>query len=150
MKKILLTSHHLVIILKTPPKFIIIELIGKAPGDYETLSSNHLPIYPIKCHCIHTVWKRDGSKIRRRFQCFKLLLTSTFTFTDFKAQGRTLEKTIVDLSGKHTNNSIYVMLSRVQRLNDLLILKLFDESALDMRLSPVLSAEFKCIEEPIS
>ncbi|CAG8732793.1 143_t:CDS:1 [Cetraspora pellucida] len=135
------------IILKNLPKYVVVELIGKAPGSYKTLLPNHIPIYPLKHLCVHTIWNRDGSKISKRFQYFQLPLTSTFMFTDFKSQGRTLEKIVVDLSGKHVNNSTYVMLFRAQRLDDLLILKPFDESILNMQLSPALHAELARIEE---
>ncbi|CAG8540090.1 4603_t:CDS:2, partial [Scutellospora calospora] len=143
------SSHGNNIVLKDPPKYVIVEITGKKPGSYETLPSNHIPIYPIKRACVYSIWTRDRSKIHRNFQCFQLPLTPAYAFTDFKSQGRTFQKTIIDLSGKYANNSVYVMLSRAQRLNDLLILQLFNESILNMQRSFSLCAELMHIEECI-
>ncbi|CAG8441197.1 2797_t:CDS:2 [Scutellospora calospora] len=54
---------------------------------------------------------------------------------------------IIELTRRHANNSIYVMLSRIQKLNDLLILQLFNETILNIRQSSALSAEFIHIKE---
>jgi hypothetical protein len=42
---------------------------------------------------------------------------------------------------------MYVMLSRVRRLEDLIILRPFRESALNMKISNVLSAELKRFDD---
>ena len=66
-------------------------------------------------------------------------LTPAFAFTDFKCQRCTLQKTIVDLAGSgKSHNSVYVMLSRVQRLEDLIILRSFNESTLNMKCHQLL------------
>jgi hypothetical protein len=132
------------IVLKKPPKYVVVELIGATPGAYEGLPPNHVPIYPIKRGCVHTIWRR---KVQKNFQHSQLPLTPAFAFTDYKCQGRTLEKAVVDLSDDGTSNGVYVMLSRVQRLEDLLILRPFKESTLDTRPPPTLRAKFKRLEE---
>ncbi|KAF0490306.1 ATP-dependent DNA helicase PIF1 [Gigaspora margarita] len=104
-------SNKNIIVLKSPPKYIIIELTGRNPGSYQDLQPNHVPIYPVKRPCVCTIWKCDGTKIQRRFQCFQLPITPAFTFTDYKCQGRTLQKAIVDLASSNTSNGLYVMLS---------------------------------------
>jgi hypothetical protein len=48
---------------------------------------------------------------------------TAFAFTDYKCQGRTLQKAIVDLAEGSTSTGMYVMLSRIQQLADLLILR---------------------------
>ncbi|CAG8460920.1 5301_t:CDS:2 [Cetraspora pellucida] len=58
-----------------------------------------------------------------------------------------LANAIIDLTGSNTSNGLYMMLSLVQRLNDLLILQPFDESILNMRISPALYAEFDRLDE---
>ncbi|CAG8818425.1 536_t:CDS:2, partial [Cetraspora pellucida] len=115
-----LSSQDNIIILKNPPKYIVVELIGKTSGSYKTLLPNYVLIYSLKRSCVHIIWNHDGC---------------------------TLEKIVIDLSGKHANNNTYVMLSRAQRLDDLLILKPFDESILNMQLFPALHAELAHIEE---
>ncbi|CAG8467699.1 10788_t:CDS:10, partial [Scutellospora calospora] len=102
------------IVLKGPPKYVIVELTDKESGTYKTLPSNYVPIYSIKCACVYTIWRHNRSMIHRNFQHFQLPLASAYTFTDFKSQGYTLQKTIVNLSGRHANNSAYIMLSRTQ------------------------------------
>jgi hypothetical protein len=42
---------------------------------------------------------------------------------------------------------MYVMLSRVRRLEDLIILRPFKESALNMKISNALSAELKRLDD---
>ena len=68
-------------------------------------------------------------------------------FTDYKCQGQTLQKAVVDLANDGATNGAYVMLSRVQRLEDLLILRPFKESVLDTRLPPALRAELERLDE---
>ncbi|CAG8696211.1 1394_t:CDS:10 [Cetraspora pellucida] len=118
----LLPCNEKAIILKSPPKYIIIELIGRTPGPYQDLQTNHIPIYPIK----HP---------------------ASFAFTDYKLQGRTLQKAIIDLTSSNTCNGLYIMLSHIQRLNDLLILQPFNESILNMQIPPTLHAEFERFDE---
>lgn len=140
-------------VLKNPPKYVIVELIDRTIGAYEDLPPNHVPIYPVQRACIRTVYSRTGNKIDKTFQRTQLPLTPAFAFTDFKCQGRTLKRAVVDLVGcsGRTNNSVYVMLSRVQKLEDLLILRPFPEKALNMKPSPALSDELarldKCAQE---
>ena len=98
---------------------------------YPYMTQSHQTMYlygPPKIACIRSVRSRDGSVIRQNFQRFQLPLAPAFAFTDFKCQGRTLQKVAVDLSSRVTGTAAYVMLSRVQRLQDLLILRPFRES----------------------
>ena len=60
---------------------------------------------------------------------------------------KNLQKVIVDLAGDGGNNGPYVMLSQVQKLEDLLILRPFKKFVLDMRLSVALQTEFKRLEK---
>src|SRR5262249_46975963 len=108
---------------------------------------NHVPVYPVKAPCVHTIRRRDGNQIRHSFQRFQLPLTPAFAFTDYKCQGRTFQKAIVDLAEGATSTGIYVMLSRVRRLEDLLILRPFKESLLDVRIPSALREEFQRLED---
>jgi len=139
------------IVLQKPPKYVVVELTGPSPGAYKDLPQNHVPIYPVKRTCVHTFWTRDGNKIQRRFQRMQLPLTPAYAFTDFKCQGQTLSKAIIDLAGNNSNNSTYVMLSRVKKLEDLLILRPFKDSILDYHHTPALRTEIdrlqKCAEK---
>jgi len=130
------------IVLAQPPKYVVVELIDRSAGAYHGLPQNHIPVYPIKRSCVHTIYRSQGGNLQRRFQRFQLPLTPAFAFTDYKCQGRTLRETMVDLAGGCTTMGAYVMLSRVQRLKDLLILRPYDESILDMKIPQALQAEF--------
>ena len=135
------------IVLKKPPKYVVVELSGGSCGTYGSLPENHVPVYPIKRACVRTIWQHQGDKLLKRFQRFQLPLTPAFAFTDYKCQGRTLQKTIVDLAGGCSTVGAYVMLSRAQRLEDLLILRPFNESILSMRIPQALQVEFRRFDE---
>lgn len=135
------------VVLKRPPKYVIVELISRRPGAYDNLPTNHVPVYPVKLACVHSIWRRDGSKIERTFQRFQLPLTPAFAFTDYKCQGQTLQKAIVDLAEGVSSTGMYVMLSRVRKLDDLLILRPFKESLLDIRVPRALCEEIKRLED---
>ena len=91
------SSRGKAVVLKRPPKYAVVELIGRIPGAYEGLQPRHVPVYPDKAACVHTIWRRDGTKIQHNFQRIQLLVTPAFAFTDYKCQGRTLPKVIADL-----------------------------------------------------
>jgi len=134
------------IVLKRVPKYVTVELLDRTPGPYDNLPPKHVPIYPLKCACVHTFWRSDGTKVQYNFQRFQLPLTPAFAFTDYKCQGRTLRKVVVDLAESNASTGMYVMLSRVQRLSDLLILRPFNESLLDMKIPVALREELKRLE----
>ena len=53
----------------------------------------------------------------------------------------------MDLAEGATSTGMYVMLSRVRKLEDLLILRPFKESLLDMKIPSALREELKRLEE---
>lgn len=128
------------------PKYVVVELTDGSPGAYEGLPPNHVPVYPIKLTCTRQIWSNSAKK-EQKFQRTQLPLTPAFAFTDYKCQGQTLGKAVVDLAAEGTSAGVYVMLSRVQRLEDLLILRPFKESLLDLRVPPALQVEFKRFDE---
>ncbi|CAG8592989.1 24138_t:CDS:1 [Cetraspora pellucida] len=134
------------ITLNKPSKYVIIELLNHKPGAYTNLPPNHVPVYPIKQRCKYKCKIRDGSDITREFQRFQLPVTPAFAITDFKCQGTTLKKVIVDLDGGKIGAGIYVMLSQVQKLNNIMILRPFDQSKLNVTIDPDLKKELKRLE----
>ena len=91
----------------------------------------------------------DGSK-SVRIKRTQFPLTPAYSFTSYKAQGATLNKVIIDLD-KHNNRSydfafVYVSLSRVRSLKDLLILRSFPKDILKIKLSDDLILEMKRLE----
>ena len=57
-----------------------------------------------------------------------------------------MNKAVVDLANRCSGTSVYVILSRVKLLEDLLILWPFPESVLDLKMSQSLVAELKRLE----
>ena len=118
--------------------YIIVELedismIAPLPG----LLPNHIPITPKKGSFVYYPKGQKGKdgkpkKVNIRLEHFPLV--PRFSITSHKSQGMTLDKAFVDLIPVQNNpveiNFAYVPLSRVRKLNDLYILRRFDEQVL--------------------
>jgi ATP-dependent DNA helicase PIF1 len=81
----------------------------------------------------------DSSFSIRRSQ---LPLIPAFCLTDYKAQGQSMDKAIIDLASARGKQSVYVMLSRVKTFQGLAILRHFDRKKLEGRMSEELRNEF--------
>lgn len=78
---------------------------------------------------------KDGDKIRTRSVTRKQLpLLPAYSYTDFKSQGRTLDRAIVDLYTAR-GQGVYVMLSRVKTLKGIAIMRWFPSTKIFQRLS---------------
>ena len=77
----------------------------------------------------------------------QLPLVPAYAYTDYKSQGRTLDKAIVDLASASSLQSIYVMLSRVKTLEGIAILRWFNPNKLYQRHPQDLRDEFVRIAE---
>ncbi|KIM23130.1 hypothetical protein M408DRAFT_77987 [Serendipita vermifera MAFF 305830] len=77
----------------------------------------------------------------------QLPLIPAYSYTDYKSQGRTLERAIVDLKSAQSLQGVYVMLSRVKSLNGLAILHDFPTKFFGQRLSEELRNEFARLDE---
>lgn len=81
----------------------------------------------------------------------QIALTPAYAFTDFKAQGQTMEKIIVDI-GKTPNFSLtpfnaYVSLSRSRGRKDITLLRDFEDRLFTHAPSEELRKEDKCLRE---
>lgn len=74
-------------------------------------------------------------------------IVPAFAMTDYKAQGRTLEKVIIDLDSCGSLQSAYVMVSRAKSLEGLLILRAFPMSKIRGRLNQDLRIETRRLEK---
>lgn len=89
----------------------------------------------------------DDSEHRVRITRHQYALTPAYAFTDYKSQGQTLARVIVDLASPPdkgsplTALSVYVALSRVSSRDNIRILRDFDDKILDTPLHPDLIAE---------
>ncbi|CAF4231603.1 unnamed protein product [Adineta steineri] len=79
-----------------------------------------------------------------------LPLIPAYSITTHKSQGQTLGRIIVDLvtpPGPVEVASVYVPLSRVKRLDDLLIVRPFDFSSLQVKPSPAQLEELNRLDK---
>ena len=76
----------------------------------------------------------------------QLPLLPAYAYTDYKAQGRSLESAIVDPASASTLQGVYVMLSRLKNMNGLVILRPFPEAKINQRLSQELRDELRRLE----
>jgi ATP-dependent DNA helicase PIF1 len=111
----------------------------QAPG----LPINVVPVLPFRtAFCYET---REGAKFN--ISRTQLPLWPAYAFTDYKSQGRSLTRAVVDLSGCGSLQSVYVMLSRVKSLDGLGILRWFSPNRLEGRLSQDFRNEFSRLEQ---
>lgn len=96
------------------------------------VSSGIVPIFP---ETVMFEWKyKVGDDVRSSIVSRKQLpLLPSYSYTDFKSQGRTLDRAIVDLSTAR-GQGVYVMLSRVKRLDGIVILRWFPSTKIYQRL----------------
>lgn len=89
---------------------------------------------------------RSGETIHTQTVTRKQLpLLPAYSYTDFKSQGRTLERAIVDLSTAR-GQGVYVMLSRVKSLEGLAILRWFPSTKVFQRLPEDMRRELDRID----
>ncbi len=74
-------------------------------------------------------------------------LLPAYAFTDYKAQGRSLDAAIVDPDSALSMQGVYVMLSRVRTMNGLAILHPFGARKIEERIPQDLRDEFERLEE---
>ncbi len=74
-------------------------------------------------------------------------LLPAYAYTDYKAQGRSLDNAIVDLDSCFSLQGAYVMLSRVRTSDGLAILRPFKPRKVEAELSAELREEFSSLQE---
>ena len=124
------TGYHQ---LQHPPDYIIVELDDINMKPLDGLPPNHVPIF-VKSESfpVYIPEKKKNVTINRRH----FPIVPRFSCTAHKSQGQTLHKAIIDLvprNGKIKGLGIefaYVPLSRVRRLNDVMILRPFNAEIL--------------------
>jgi ATP-dependent exoDNAse (exonuclease V) alpha subunit len=76
----------------------------------------------------------------------QLPLLPSYAYTDYKSQGRSLTKVILDLNGCMSLQSVYVMLSRATSLRSIAILRSFKPRTMNSRLGEEFREEFARLE----
>ncbi|KAH7912389.1 hypothetical protein BJ138DRAFT_1134788 [Hygrophoropsis aurantiaca] len=77
----------------------------------------------------------------------QLPLLPAYAFTDFKVQGKSFSKVILDLSSARYLQNAYVMLSRASSLDGVAILRLFGSRVIHSDLSAEFRQEFSRLRE---
>ncbi|PPQ97075.1 hypothetical protein CVT26_001258 [Gymnopilus dilepis] len=118
--------------------YVHIEGIGfRIPG----LEEDVVPIFPTRVSISSVNLDAVGLE-GCTFSRLQLPLIPAYAFTDFKSQGKTLEKAIVDIITARGQGA-YVMLSRVTSLRGIAILRWFPPSCIYTRLPEDLRTELK-------
>lgn len=126
--------------LQYPPRYVLVKLNRTKAHHLHDLPDNVVPIEPVtKSFNI----MKDGNKITvNRTQ---LPLTLAYAFTDYRAQGQTIELVVVDIGppphGCLTPFNIYVALSRATGLDNIRLLRDFDQRLFQQHPSEFLRME---------
>ncbi|KAF5325922.1 hypothetical protein D9611_000998 [Ephemerocybe angulata] len=110
-----------------------------APG----LPAGVVPIFPTNVNVPYPL--RIGSIVSKSFSRRQVPLIPAYSYTDYKSQGRTLSRAVLDLASSQ-GQGIYVMLSRVRSLDGLLILRWFPQSKIIQEMSGELREEIARLE----
>jgi ATP-dependent exoDNAse (exonuclease V) alpha subunit len=112
--------------LQFPPACVLVKLDRMRVHHFGSLSENVVPVFPAESKIRLQLSTKTVTVTRRQ-----LPLTPAYAFTDYRAQGQTLERVIVDLgrppTGKLTPFNAYVALSRSSGRETIKLLRDFDE-----------------------
>ncbi|PIL26216.1 hypothetical protein GSI_11971 [Ganoderma sinense ZZ0214-1] len=115
---------------------------GKVCADLE---EDVVPIFP-ESVSFKVQINVNGKALRRSISRTQLPILPAYAYTDYKSQGKSLTRAIVDLDSAMSLQGVYVMLSRVKTLDGLLILRGFSPSKICGRLSQELRDELARID----
>ena len=122
--------------LDEQPEYVIVEMDSVSMTPLPGLPPNHVPVAPIRSSfSVRVPGRNKRININRKH----FPLVPLFSCTAHKSQGQTLSKAIVDLvpvrKGGVGVEFAYVPLSRVRRLDDLIILRPFDPTILRAKVN---------------
>ncbi|RDB17999.1 ATP-dependent DNA helicase RRM3 [Hypsizygus marmoreus] len=113
--------------LRFPPAVILFKPDHRPSVRFPGLEDGVVPISPTEVTFRITTPDKVHHQIRRR----QLAITPAYAFTDYKSQGQTIERVIVDIgkppTGELTPFSAYVSLSRSRGRDTIRLLRDFDE-----------------------
>lgn len=139
-----ITTGTRIVKLKNPPACIMVKLDHGERIHLQGLEAKTVPIFPTT-QVIRISKRKDenkGFQVTRKQFC----LTPAYAFTDYRAQGQTLEKVIVDIyppptGPPLTNFNIYVALSRSRGQQGIRLLRTYDRNALLKQIPDYLANE---------
>ena len=107
---------------------------------------NVVPIFPEVVGFEVQVSAGGAKSSGRRVSRYQLPLLPAYAYTDYKSQGKSLSRAIVDIESANSLQGVYVMLSRVKTLDGLMVLRPFVSSRVCRRLSQELRDELDRID----
>ena len=141
------------------PLYALVEITkSKIECNFEQLQPNIVPIplveQTFRVDIVDVFPKDQRPKTNRKailsIKRRALPLVPAYSITTHKSQGQTLKNVVIDLKLPNENDdlaSIYVPLSRVRRLADLIILRHFDHKVLLMKPSKSQIAEMERLDK---
>lgn len=108
----------------------------------DDLEEDVVPVFPVlksfKCQFVSA----NGVTFKKSVSRRQLPLLPAYAYTDYKSQGKSLDYAIVDLDSALSLQGAYVMLSRVRRIEGLLVLRPFSQTKICTHASEQLRDEF--------
>jgi hypothetical protein len=133
--------------LKYPPAMILFKPDRKTTLTFAGLPLGIIPLTP--SHAKFTVTVRSGK--RYRIQRNQYAMTAGYAFTDYKAQGQTIENVIIDIGKPPTGSlspfSVYVALSRSRGRDTIRLLRDFDPNLFQNHPSEALRQDMRRLEQ---
>ena len=134
------TDEKHIIRLRYPPRYVLVRLDRTKAPALKGLPRHVIPIFPVK-----KSFTIDKGGQRITVNRVQLPLTLAYAFTDYRAQGQTLQPVMIDIGppphGRLTPFNIYVALSRGTSRDRIRLLRDFDETLLQQHPSEFLRLE---------
>ena len=143
-------AHEQEVTLKYQPVYILVKLEHTKAVGLTGLPENVVPIQPLsRSFQIQVPVRENGGSqhmVARTVSRRQLPLTAAYAFTDYRAQGQTIQHVIVDIASPPTGSeltlfNIYVALSRSKGRQTIRLLRDFDERLLFKAQVPELETE---------
>jgi len=127
--------------LHTLPLYVLVRLHHDIGVQLPGLEKNVIPVTPVQ----HTYQLKLGNKRTKTVRRSQLPLTLAYSFTDYRAQGQTLHRVVVDIgqppTGRLTAFNAYVSLSRGKGRQSIRLLRDFEDNLLQTVPSQALLEE---------
>jgi hypothetical protein len=121
-------------------KSCVVEISGSDDVAMPGLAPHHFPILP---DVVDLRFENPASHKRCTIKRLQVPIEPGFAMTVHKAQGRTMDRVIMDLAGCRGTEPPYVMVSRATSLNAIKVLRDFDFKQITKRRSEQLRDEFR-------
>ena len=126
-------SDDSVVLLRYLPAYILVKLEKTKVANLPGLEAGVIPVEPRIVNMKFTVDVR-GEICQRSGKRRQIPITAAYAFTDYRAQGQTIQRLIVDIArpphGTLSLFNLYVALSRSSGRSTIQLLRDFDESVL--------------------